>query len=355
MTVKKKRAPKPMAPERMSALLLKLRKGADASCTLPQLLQVLDRIGGFAHRECVGVVEQHAAHRGGTDEAAVRAERERLATVAVVAWPGRGVRAGAPYYAEVGDVVAGEGCDRVRRWYFDLREGVGAEGVEVTADVGGTQRFFPSDYDLRRSTNPQVMAYEVLRWLKAETDYLERVSAALGMAPHVPAAERTVENTGSCPCCFRNIKLEPGRGEYAETRVMVLHGYERPGDGSVYGECVGRHCPPYELSVDGTRMLCSALVAQRDQMARYLQRLRAGEVLQLEYGNAHVAPESRDWARVLAVAISNTESEVKHLDAEIKMLTWLVDNWVQRPLPEVGSRVPNWKLVAWEALRKEAP
>jgi hypothetical protein len=62
---------------------------------------------------------------------------------------------------------------------------------------------------------------------------------------------RTRENTGTCPVCFRNIKL-------TDDQKMVHHGYERPGHGYIVGDCFTvKTYLPYELSAEGTKAFIS--------------------------------------------------------------------------------------------------
>jgi hypothetical protein len=63
---------------------------------------------------------------------------------------------------------------------------------------------------------------------------------------------------GTCPVCDRiqklNLKVGLGhrhRSKQKEHPLMVLHGYKRPGDGWIYGDCFGVGYPPYELSTEG--------------------------------------------------------------------------------------------------------
>lgn len=45
---------------------------------------------------------------------------------------------------------------------------------------------------------------------------------------------------GQCACCFRVQKVKPDG-------TMFKHGFKRPGDGNIYGECDGSQFPPYRL------------------------------------------------------------------------------------------------------------
>lgn len=92
--------------------------------------------------------------------------------------------------------------------------------------------------------SPEPEIYKVLQWLDAH-GWKERAAAALGVEPHLPGVPRTRANTGTCGVCFANVKLDGGR--------LVLHGYQRPGDGMAHGRCWGVGHEPFELSPEATR------------------------------------------------------------------------------------------------------
>lgn len=343
----KPRTPKPIAPEKLTVLLLKLRKCADAAITLPQLFQVLTHIGGFTTKPCVGVVKRGADGRyQGTDKALAEAEHARI-TAAVTPWPTDGVEVDAAFYADVEPLESWE-RGGITLYTFHYREGVGATGVEVATEAGPSASFFPSWY----GSKPRVYPSDILGWLKAETDYLDRVSAALGMELHVPAAERTLENTGSCPCCFRNIKLDHHDEGGVDVPTMVLHGYQRPGNGSVEGECLGRRRKPFEVSAEGTILLLGITESQRARAAAYLASLRAGEETQILQGQKMLTPTSAEWGQAVLSAIARVENEVRGLTSEIALLSWLIDTWKACPLPKPGERIRPWRLEAWKAIRR---
>lgn len=89
------------------------------------------------------------------------------------------------------------------------------------------------------------------RWAAEQGYPLDTLAArALGMLTVAEEDEedeykaRDWTHTGTCGVCNQNIKME-GMGKGT---ALVLHGYRRPGDGQVYGECFGRGYEPYELS-----------------------------------------------------------------------------------------------------------
>jgi len=56
-------AARPMKPEKMQALLLKLRKGAEGSLRMPELVQVLDYLGGYKLEEAL-VLQSQEPYKG---------------------------------------------------------------------------------------------------------------------------------------------------------------------------------------------------------------------------------------------------------------------------------------------------
>ena len=63
-----------------------------------------------------------------------------------------------------------------------------------------------------------------------------------GVALSMETATRLL---GTCPVCEGTFKTREGR--------MVHHGYERPGDGMIHGDCFAVNRLAYELSCDATK------------------------------------------------------------------------------------------------------
>jgi hypothetical protein len=76
--------------------------------------------------------------------------------------------------------------------------------------------------------------------------------------------------TGICACCLGRFVVEGNR--------PVLHGYRRPGNGAIRGECVGLKFPAYEVSPEG----CAAMVDMFKRTAaaatERARALEAGEI-----------------------------------------------------------------------------
>lgn len=109
----------------------------------------------------------------------------------------------------------------------------------------------------------RVTFYEVRSFLE-EHKAEEAVCELLGLPTHaVEQADKVMygvnydlENAGTCPCCFKVQKL-------GTDGAMVLHGYQRPGDGYAHGSCFGVEHLPLEVSCEGTKAMLSNLLVPR--------------------------------------------------------------------------------------------
>lgn len=113
---------------------------------------------------------------------------------------------------------------------------------------------------------------------------------------------------GFCPVCEGNFKLHDGK--------LVHHGYQRPGDGYIHGDCFSVKMEPHETSpkaAEGFKAACErTLVGQQAHLAA----LEAGEVKSF-------TTFSGPWDPVRTVTTLTAESKtVKNLaSGEEKVLT----------------------------------
>lgn len=73
----------------------------------------------------------------------------------------------------------------------------------------------------------------------------------------------------TCQCCWRDIKVHP---DPTYGPIMVLHGYERPGDGHTHGNCPGVDLPPYEKSCVAVREEAAARLTYSNNLLMALRR-----------------------------------------------------------------------------------
>jgi hypothetical protein len=191
----------------------------------------------------------------------------------------------------------------------------------------------------------------VMRWLKKDTSYIAQINELLGMEEHVPAEQRTRENTGTCAVCFRNIKLV----QKGKDKLMALHGYNRPGHGTIVGRCWGGEYPPYELSCEATKHILKHVEGRLLTEEAYLKSLSSPKLTEFNERKWSMGGEPRiitkaeadkisegQWQYRLDEHIKTTEREVAHTKAERNIFKWLVEKWVVRELPHEGDKQPDW-------------
>jgi hypothetical protein len=341
-------AAKAIDPEKFKALLLKMRKGV-GSQSLKQWQTALETLGGWRIEKITGLVQVHDnAH----DEHADEDQLERIKRDEVQVLPQHPVE-GKHYTTDIGDLKKGAYGN-----FFTYRHWIGSIGVRVTSPEGRIFELLPSRYDVVSGSiaNPVYRSLKLndlrpeplVSWMKKETKLLEQISNYLGMPTFEAerakkrddSAPRTRDGTGTCPCCFRNIKL---KDKSAAMPAMVLHGYKRPGWGSVHGRCYGVDWPPFELSPSGTEHLINVLDKQEEQQKRYLVRLEAGEVTSITVekhrGFEEIKLGDPRWERVYKNQISNTKSLIVGIGHDREWFKGEVAKWQLKPLPMQGGRI----------------
>lgn len=352
-----------MSDEKMKALLLKLRKGADSSVSLKQLIEALKYLGGWRIEPFVGLVQKHGYMGEEKDEPSFEAgdnadhirhlweEAKRDEVRALPSNPRHGQR----YTMDVTDmkVWPADRYFKADRTAFYFREWEGANGIQFTSPEGKIFEHLPGKSDLGRHQDPMKLSfYDLKRWLRQDTNFLTQVSNNLGLATYEDerrekTTPRTRDNTGTCACCFRNIKLKARGGN--QHPLMVLHGYERPGWGSVHGQCVGVDFPPFELSCEGTKHLVKSLKKSKDNKEDFLRRLKAGEITKLDERGGYAGTKfvtvtlaeegPARWKQRIDGKISQMEGLIRSLGRDIDLLEGMISSWKEQPLPTEGEKV----------------
>lgn len=144
---------------------------------------------------------------------------------------------------------------------------------------------------------------------------------------------RTFENTGTCPCCFRNVKMRYGK--------IVDHGFT-VNWGSGYGRqgnCFGVDFEPFELSPEGTRRYSAAIQKmiekERANIARWNAQpekitVKPKNRFEKEIDYVRGTPE---YARVIQNFIMNAERAIRYMQSDVDRLDTLVREWKKKPLP----------------------
>lgn len=115
---------------------------------------------------------------------------------------------------------------------------------------------------------------------------------------------------------------------------MVLHGYRRPGVGYLQGECFGNGWPPFELSSDGSRAYLVHLRAALEDLKESLGRLERDEQDTLFIGlNAYKRDETAPdkWAGYLKTSIGQRKSEINEVTRVIGVVQKNLNSWEPHP------------------------
>lgn len=146
-----------------------------------------------------------------------------------------------------------------------------------------------------------------------------------------PADPRTLENTGTCSCCNRNIKLKDLK--------IVDHGFQ-VNDGR-HGQCLGVNYHPIEVSTAGLENLLGINKRSRTSKADYLAKLQRDEVDTLyttERRQMITVKRGEDrFERLFRAAISNTAFQIESLDRDITIIEKRIASWVPTLLPDGQS------------------
>lgn len=176
------------------------------------------------------------------------------------------------------------------------------------------------------------------------------------------ANDTVTREIGNCQFCERDQKLHK--------RTMVHHGYERPGDGWIHGDCPGVKCAPYELSCDDLKAylprLRDALVGHR----AWLARLVSGAVHEMTEIHWHTKEirhyylstcTSWKWEELERSAISRARGGVDRTEHTIARLEARIAAWkladirtVTEPSPEAKRAATRARAEAKAKLRAEA-
>lgn len=341
-----------MDDTKMEALLQKIRKGATASLNWSQLGEVFQVLTpGWKLEKTTGFIKLHG--RLDNDGPAMRwvpnddvglKKHRKYKDAFVSSLPGT-AKPGKLYVTELSELKpARHGGDNELE--FTFKGYWGNDAWRIVTPAGQEMLVMPDKHDIGDgSVNPKsyktvkhgkINLYEVIPWLKKETTFIADVNAKLGMDAH-EVVVRTRDGTGTCPACFQNVKVTNGRD-------IVLHGYKRPGHGSVEGNCFGYKFPAFELSDKGSKaFLDEKLEPSLKDSEDFLKRLKGGKVKELMGSSGKVISEGApEWERTLQSRVDSTQNEVDYLETMVKAFKELVAKWKEHPLPKEGERKIDW-------------
>jgi hypothetical protein len=144
----------------------------------------------------------------------------------------------------------------------------------------------------------------------------------------------TTRHIGNCQVCEADQKLHSG--------MLVLHGYQRPGDGYAHGRCPGVDAAPYEVSCELVKSYLLQVRASLVQAEAHIAFLASDAVLVLSkevyrgFGLHEVEIKKSEaaayaWDELLRTHKYNAENRVRMIKEDIKRLEKRIADW--KPLP----------------------
>lgn len=361
------RKPKPVESSKLPELLGKLRKGADASLTMAQAVAVAEALGWTVepvahvapakdHGSQPHTISESFLHGrepspdldvdGG--ETAAEAESRR-AWMAGRALPSR------PEQLPIGETAI-YGVSSIHtyadgRSHFTYGEVVGVAALRFTDTRGNTQIFWPSgQYRRYGKTVISMPSFDFVRWAKSASSWLDDINRFLGTEAHAPAEKRTREGTGTCWDCWRNIKMDPsGR--------MVHHGFQRPGDGQIHGDCMGVGTVPYEVSREAGEVALAGWKKSLNHQLSMVAAFKSGEITEIKIAgltwrspdktckpSGDAGWQTRDegdvrwmnnlaWQDLVNAKVKVHEQAADEAEREVRLYEHAVETWRVRPLP----------------------
>lgn len=190
-----------------------------------------------------------------------------------------------------------------------------------------------SDAELRQQVE------EALAWAEAwePTALALKAAKSTAIKGRKPAENprktdpRTLDHTGTCACCGRNVKIPDGK--------LYDHGFHITGGprnqktgrswGVRQGSCFGVGFPPDEISPECAKALLKVITAQRKATEKRLADLKAMDPKTV-VGKCPFT--QRD--RTARDEIYSVESELRMLNSDEQRYNEHVKNWKRRPLPD---------------------
>lgn len=134
---------------------------------------------------------------------------------------------------------------------------------------------------------------------------------------------------GFCAICERDIKLD-------ERGLLVHHGYQRPGDGRIHGDCFAVGAAPYEVSADVLRVYHATLVEKQGNLNDGIVRLRNATYFERYIVNRR---EQRMFVRSYSLCVTPWFEHER--DALIRERVCEVEE-VEREIVRVGKWIDSW-------------
>lgn len=348
-------AKRPMKPEKLQELMLKLRKGAGTSLKMEVLDQVFASLGGWGIEDMLYLdpkayndenrsyyTNAHAGNVKSTWDDAKAHEVPRLP---------RNEQLGESdkhrsFFMNIGEIEPSKHNPGETGFFY--QEWRVSEGTRVRAPNGATFETGTSLRGFLDNYPSNMWSFDKIRftdWLKKSTPFYDQINERLGLESYeverqkAKTPPRTRANTGTCPCCDGNFKLVPHtrHGKDKDMPGMILHGYRRPGTGNIYGNCFGQDWPPYELSPEGTIAWAKKIEGLKERVETFLAKLEKREETTLVFGAGLVYKKDEmtphAWERKYDELVADTRGSIKRMQEDLTRLRRAIADWEPRPLP----------------------
>lgn len=187
------------------------------------------------------------------------------------------------------------------------------------------------------------------RWvvvIQAQAELKSLIKKGRQPNPDRKTPERTLDNTGTCPICSKNVKLDGGR--------LVRHGYEVLHH-QFHGDCFGVGYEPIEVSNQGivdfitwntkqsekTQTVLNAhLAAVADgtlqQQMWKTKAIKHNAMYKLFTRSEMEALEPGHFDHVSRETVRDLEFQVKQYGSNVNVMKQKLDVWAPRPLPDAN-------------------
>lgn len=131
-----------------------------------------------------------------------------------------------------------------------------------------------------------------------------------------------------CPCCLREIAV-------GKNGLMVLHGYQRPGDGEVYGSCMGVDFPPVERSDEGFKFMVKYFKRKIEVTIETIENIKKATTLIGEYNKStnkfeEVKEGDIHFSFLKERELSRNKYHLKSLESNLKTFEKLLLEWFKK-------------------------
>ena len=156
----------------------------------------------------------------------------------------------------------------------------------------------------------------------------------MNTATNTTATETATRFVGCCQICEGEQKLTTSHG-------MVHHGYKRPGDGEIHGDCPGVHAVPYEVSCDLIKTYLASVQSQLATLEARLVALKAGEVTHLTETKSRGA-----WHHPVSVERAVGVTDLYTWLSAVDSLRWNLEGRISQCKHEIARCTR--RIAAWE-------